>query len=107
MFDDLRSKRVLITGSSAGIGLAAAQAFARQGARVGLNARKKPAGFEAVLADSSRHLLVSNSRRDDGGSLPASHQRCLRIAHLLHVLRSIARIASIDFTIRLDSIPIT
>ena len=51
MFDDLRGKRVLITGSSAGIGLAAAQAFARQGARVGLNARKEPAGFDAVLAE--------------------------------------------------------
>ena len=51
MFDDLRGKRVLITGSSAGIGLAAAQAFARQGACVGLNARKEPAGFDAVLAE--------------------------------------------------------
>ena len=49
MFDDLRGKRVLITGSSAGIGFAAAQALARQGAKVGLNARKEPEGFGAVL----------------------------------------------------------
>ena len=36
MFDDLRGKRVLITGSSAGIGLAAAQAFAAAASRAGL-----------------------------------------------------------------------
>lgn len=37
MFTDLKNKRVLITGSSAGMGLAAALAFARQGAKVGIN----------------------------------------------------------------------
>lgn len=39
MFNDLKDKRVLITGSTQGIGLAAARAFARQGARVGITSR--------------------------------------------------------------------
>lgn len=57
MFNDLKGKRVLITGSSMGIGLAAARAFARCGARVGLNARHEPRQLDALLA----------SLRADGG----------------------------------------
>ena len=37
MFSDLTDKRVLITGSTAGIGLATAALFARHGAKVGIN----------------------------------------------------------------------
>jgi len=36
MFNDLKDKRVLITGSTAGIGLATAQSFARYGAKIGI-----------------------------------------------------------------------
>lgn len=39
MFDDLKGKRVLITGSSAGVGFATAKAFAAMGAKVGINGR--------------------------------------------------------------------
>lgn len=53
MFDDLRAKRVLITGSTMGIGLAAARAFARCGARVGINGRHAPKGLNLLLADMS------------------------------------------------------
>ncbi|MDB5800438.1 MAG: 3-ketoacyl-ACP synthase [Rhodocyclales bacterium] len=49
-FPDLKDKRVLITGSTMGIGLATAQAFAHQGARVGLNGRKAPEHLDDILA---------------------------------------------------------
>lgn len=39
MFDDLKDKRILVTGASQGIGLAAALAFARMWARVGITSR--------------------------------------------------------------------
>ena len=51
MFNDLQGKRVLISGSTMGIGFAAAQAFARCGAKVGINGRKAPANLDSLLAD--------------------------------------------------------
>ncbi|WP_172728665.1 SDR family NAD(P)-dependent oxidoreductase [Kluyvera cryocrescens] len=50
MFTDLKNKRVLITGSTAGMGLAAAQAFARQGAKVGINSHASSPELEETLA---------------------------------------------------------
>ncbi|MDR2113006.1 MAG: SDR family oxidoreductase [Candidatus Accumulibacter sp.] len=50
MFDDLKGKRVLVTGASQGIGLAAAVAFARQGARVGIGSRSVDANAREALA---------------------------------------------------------
>jgi NAD(P)-dependent dehydrogenase (short-subunit alcohol dehydrogenase family) len=44
---DLHGRRVLITGASSGVGVAAAEAFAREGATVALLARSRP-GLEAV-----------------------------------------------------------
>lgn len=48
---DIRNKVVIITGASAGIGLATAKLFAKSGAKVALAARYNfsfPAGYEEV-----------------------------------------------------------
>lgn len=40
MFQDLKGKRVLITGSTSGMGLAAARVFAKYGAKIGISGRQ-------------------------------------------------------------------
>jgi 3-oxoacyl-[acyl-carrier protein] reductase len=50
VFNDLKGKRVLITGSTAGMGLAAARLFAKYGARVGVNSHIDTGAAEAVAA---------------------------------------------------------
>ena len=50
----LEGKRVLITGASSGIGAAAGEAFAAEGAHVALLARSRP-GLEAVAARVREH----------------------------------------------------
>ena len=50
MFDDLKDKRILVTGASQGIGLAAALAFARMGARVGITSRAFDEHAQSAMA---------------------------------------------------------
>lgn len=54
MFTDLHNKRILITGSTDGMGLAAARAFAAHGAKIGINAHRGGAAVEQVLDDLRR-----------------------------------------------------
>ncbi|WP_316978295.1 SDR family NAD(P)-dependent oxidoreductase [Shumkonia mesophila] len=51
MFDDLRGKRVLVTGSSRGIGAEVARAFAGSGARVGIVGSGSAGKGEALAND--------------------------------------------------------
>ncbi|MFA0413316.1 SDR family NAD(P)-dependent oxidoreductase [Vibrio renipiscarius] len=52
MFNDLKEKRVLITGSTAGMGLAAARIFAQHGAKVGINSHTaQSADVDAILTE--------------------------------------------------------
>jgi NAD(P)-dependent dehydrogenase (short-subunit alcohol dehydrogenase family) len=52
----LSGKRALVTGSTAGIGLAIATALAREGAKVALNGRT-PARVEQALAHVRQHVI--------------------------------------------------
>jgi len=51
MFDDLKGKAVLVTGSSTGIGAAAARAFGAEGARVAVHFHRSEKEAAAVAGD--------------------------------------------------------
>jgi NAD(P)-dependent dehydrogenase (short-subunit alcohol dehydrogenase family) len=57
---ELRGKKVLVTGASKGIGLACAQAFAAEGARVAIAARNE-AALKAASEDMQRRYKVEVS----------------------------------------------
>lgn len=63
MFSDLTNKRVLITGSTAGIGLATAALFAQHGAKVGINGiRSEPPAEIAAFPGECAFFSADLSR---------------------------------------------
>ena len=67
--EDLKGKKVLVTGSSSGIGAAAAVLFARQGSFVGVHYFASKRGGEKTLAEVKEHsdgVLLCADVRDEG-----------------------------------------
>lgn len=68
IYEDLKGKKVLVTGSSSGIGAATAVQFARQGCFVGVHYFKTKAGGEKTLKEVKKYsdgvLLRADVRRE-------------------------------------------
>ena len=68
-YSDLEDKKVLVTGSSSGIGVATAVGFSRQGCFVGVHYFKTKAGGEKTLAEVKKHsdgvLLCADIREPE------------------------------------------
>ena len=68
IYEDLKGKKVLVTGSSSGIGQATAVMFAKQGSFVGVHYFRTKDGAEKTLAEVKKHsdgCLVRADVRDE------------------------------------------
>lgn len=68
ILEDLKGKRVLVTGSSSGIGAATAVLFAKQGSFVGVHCFRTREGGEKTLAEVQKHsdgCLLQADMRDE------------------------------------------
>lgn len=76
----MRGKTVLITGSSRGLGLAMAEEFARQGARIALTAR------DAEELERARHMLLERTAANtsDVIAVPADLRKQEEAEYLVH-----------------------
>ncbi|MDB5886712.1 MAG: putative Short-chain acyl carrier reductase [Polaromonas sp.] len=90
LFEDLKGKRVLVTGSTEGIGWAAVQAFAAQGAKVGFNGRSAP-------RDLAQRLQAFEQAGVDAEFFAADLSRTPDCEHLVQDF--VARFGGIDVLI--------
>ena len=68
IYQDLKNKKVLVTGASSGIGAATAIMFAQQGAFVGVHYFKTKDGAEKTLAEVKKHsdgCMLKADMRDE------------------------------------------
>src|SRR5688572_13789853 len=70
----LNGKVALVTGSTSGIGLAIARAFAAEGARVMLNGFGDPSEIEAIKAELG--AAHDGANLSDAGAIEAMMTRC-------------------------------
>jgi 3-oxoacyl-[acyl-carrier protein] reductase len=91
MFDELQGKAVLVTGSSTGIGAAAAKGFARLGATVAVHYNNSAAAAEAVVAAitaaGGKAVLLHGDVTDSGVArrvVDEAAERCGRLDILVN-----------------------
>lgn len=79
MGNRMQGKVALVTGGNSGIGRAAAVAFAREGARVVIAARRIPEGEETVriITEAGGHALFVQTDVSQGDAVEAMLQRTL------------------------------
>ena len=103
----LQGKTALVTGSTSGIGLAIARAFAFEGASLMINGFGDPAEIDEIRNEletsSGSQVLYDNTDLGDAGAIEAMVKRC---AHELRSPDIVVNNAGIQFVSPVESFPV-